>query len=1181
MKSTYIIIKGNVLLILLLRLTVIDVWAQDPTASFSLNNPYCIDESFTITNNSTNASDFAWDFCLGDFETDPSVASNLVSTTWLSANGMKIVSDGGNYYGFVTSFFTSELFRLEFGNSVENTPNVVNLGNLGMLNFPEGLDIMREGDDWIGVVSTGVSASPLIRLVWDTIDGVPVATSLGNFGLSERKFDVSLVKQDDDYVLVFPNYTGVLVRVNFGNSFRNTPAAGDIFISTTLPNITLPRGISVVRENNEWKVILVSLNGNSINVVDLGTDIFSTPNVIGNYPFPGLVQPTKLVVEEELGNYYAVVGNTSARATLIDLKTLSATDTPEEIGITNAPVLNGIDFVQIGSDSYVLGTKTNLNRLIFANVCPVSTDFSTQENPQVSYSAAGNFDIGLTAISSSELEDEIVQSVTIANSRAPDIDLTNQTICLSAPIEFQSINVSGDITNYSWDFGDSNTSTDENPSHTYATSGDFDVILNVTSSEGCVNTIQKTITVFDEPIPSFDLPIGPICTNQPVFIQNTTLGDFGGNITYEWQLNGQPQATTTNLENLTFITTGPQEIKLIATIPGCSVEIIQNITNVSEGPTPAFNVNDDCVGTLMQFNNTSFGQISSQSWDFGNGFTSTLENPAFEYSVPGTYEVTLTLTNADGCVVEMSEFVTVYELPQVRFTNELSCEQSPTQFIDQTTVGDANIVSWSWNFDDDQSTNNTSIARDPQHSFSTSGDFDVKLITTSTFGCIDSVEQSVTVLQAPQVDFSFDQVCIGEPIQFQDLSLAPTGGSITSWAWDLGGVFSDEQNPQFTFDVAADYRIGLIVTSDNLCSFSMEKIITVAPAPDVRFDQEFACNNEPVHFFDLTEITNDDITEWNWDFDGLGTSADSSTFFMFPSEGTYEVQLRIVTGNGCDYTTTQTVVVNESPQASFSTDFSLGSPPLTVQFSNTSQGATSFFWDFQNGATSIEENPTEVFEDLGDYDVSLVVTDDNVCRDTARQRISVLFPELEVELQRISIIPDNVSSRIILTLSNNGTIFLDSLSASIDLGNEVIINETIRRSIPPGETINHTLDLSIGRSSLSYICVTLESFLPNIVDANFSNNDKCGGFDQSAVILPPSSNPVTGQFILSVITDQARSLNVQLISSQGDLTKNITVDLNDGFNNVLIDVTDVNSGMYILTSDIGSTSDAVRLMILN
>ncbi|MDX1628972.1 MAG: PKD domain-containing protein, partial [Fulvivirga sp.] len=624
---------------------------------------------------------------------------------------------------------------------------------------------------------------------------------------------------------------------------------------------------------------------------------------------------------------------------------------------------------------------------------------------------------------------------------------------------------------------------------------------------------------------------------------------------------------------------GTFNIKLITSIPGCSHEVVKSV-DIIAGPEPDFTVNDDCVGALFQFNNTTTGaDIISYEWDFGNGFMSNQENPdPFEYSAPGTYTVTLITENASGCITSIQKSVTVYDLPNVNFSNELACEQAPTQFTDLSSVNNANIMAWEWDFNDPESVSNSSSEQNPTHVFSSAGTYNVKLIVTSTFGCIDSLVQTVTVKDAPIADFTWDKICIGEEVQFQDESEAVPGEVLTSWAWDLGGVFSDQQNPTATFDFPIDYNVSLSVTSQNKCTNTIEKVISVNPAPEVEFAIAQACDNQPVHLYDTTEPVVDPIVSREWDFDGLGSASDSSVFFQFPSSGDYNVSLSLLTAEGCDYSGQQAVTINEAPEAAFEVSADFGAPPFEVAFTNNSGDVSMYHWDFDDGDISDAKNPVHVFEQEGTFEVMLAIENNNGCRDTATQVINALFPRLDITLEQLTVI-DN---QLILTMINNGTIRLDSMKALIDFGNEVVIEEKIKSTLLPAENpsaVNHSLALNLFSKNVDYVCVTLEAYLEDQPDVNRYDNTKCHNFELPVVFIKPFPNPARDQLNIAIISQFAREGALRIIDSKGKVVREMSIEGIRGRNVITIDATEFRHGIYYIEAVYGGASSTSRVMI--
>ncbi|MEM7108542.1 MAG: PKD domain-containing protein, partial [Bacteroidota bacterium] len=829
--------------------------AQSPSANFDVPVSACINQQIELENTSSDASIYHWDFCPEDFVSEPTIVTDIAAP-FSSARGLKMVVNEAEYFGFV--LHQSSLYRLEFGTSPENTPAVVDLGDLGVLSNAEGIDIVQEGSNWIGFTGFGATSNGgnVYKLIWQDIEDDPSAFSLGNFGNNGRIRGLSIISDENQKALVLIN-NNKLTRIDFRDSFLNVIEPENVFDSGVLNDVSNPIDIATVKSGTDWYAAIASVNNKALPVFNLGSNVLlNEPTHVNTTFFPDLGVFLKLELVMEGANFYGLLSINNQPVKLMDFKGLEVTDVTEEITLDDTPVAYGLHALKLESRNYVFGARTNLSRMLFEADCANSGDFSVLAEPEITYFEEGNYPITLTAFSATGDSDVITKSIVVSPEMAPPIAYTIQNICQSSPIQFSNESTSSGLT-YSWDFGDTSNSTEADPSHSYAAAGEYEVTLEV-SDGTCENFTRQTITIYDEPVPNFSMPTSLICSNQILSITNNTTGDFGGNESWEWQIDGATVSTDRDLD-FTFLDGGMKEVKLIASIPGCSAEYFENIT-VEEGPVPFFTVDNSCLGTLLEFDNTSTGQIDTYLWDFDNGFTSSLINPSFEYSAPGSYNVSLTVENAVGCITTFENTLEVFALPEVQFNNDLSCEQNITQFNDLSTVQGANIQQWQWDFGDPDSGDNTSSDQDPTHTFSRSGAFEVKLVTTSVFGCRDSLTQIVNVLASPRADFTFEGACIGEPVQFQDTSIPVEGQSITTYEWDIDGDFSNQRDPVVTLGGAGDYEVTLFATSENLCLGSITRTISIAQNPVFNIGVEDNCENEPVKFYDLTETNGDAIS---------------------------------------------------------------------------------------------------------------------------------------------------------------------------------------------------------------------------------------------------------------------------------------------------------------------------------
>ena len=306
------------------------------------------------------------------------------------------------------------------------------------------------------------------------------------------------------------------------------------------------------------------------------------------------------------------------------------------------------------------------------------------------------------------------------------------------------------ITSWAWDFGDGGGSSTQNPVHTYTESGAYTVTLTATNARGA-STITKT--------------------------------------------------------NL---------ITVAASAPTASFGAAE-----TRGDAPF-------SASFTDTSDPSGSAITGWSWDFGDGGGSTAQNPTHVYAVPGTYSVSLTVTNALGSdTVTKDDLITVdVGKPRALFTADPESGAAPltVKFIDISIDGSATIEGWSWKFGD----GTTSTAENPTHTYATPGDYNVTLTVTSPLGPSTRTENGfISVLALPTVSFE-TEVDESDPltITFIDTS-DPGDGDIDRWEWTFDdGASSTEERPTHTYAAAGEYRVRLTVRTD-VGSDSRAILITV------------------------------------------------------------------------------------------------------------------------------------------------------------------------------------------------------------------------------------------------------------------------------------------------------------------------------------------------------------------
>ena len=326
------------------------------------------------------------------------------------------------------------------------------------------------------------------------------------------------------------------------------------------------------------------------------------------------------------------------------------------------------------------------------------------QNPSTTYFTAGQYNIKLVVKNASGGSDSItrIQYISIFPIPVVNFAATPTSGCNPLTVQFtdQSSSGSSSITSWLWDFGDGNTGTVQNPSHTYSSAGNFNVTLRATTSSGCSKTLTRNnfIQVGNGVTANFT-NTAPTGCSLPITINFTNTSSGSGPLTYAWNF-GDGGTSTAQHPTHTYTAAGNFTVTLTVTnSTGCtntivkSNEIVINFIQASfSGPASV------CVNDAASFTNTSAPTPSSVFWDFGDGTNSTAVNPTKNYTAPGTYTVKL-VSYLAACADSTTALITVLPKPTVAFSaaNRTACKPPLTvNFVNSSTIGAA----YNWDFGD-------------------------------------------------------------------------------------------------------------------------------------------------------------------------------------------------------------------------------------------------------------------------------------------------------------------------------------------------------------------------------------------------------------------------------------------------------------------------------------------------
>ena len=238
----------------------------------------------------------------------------------------------------------------------------------------------------------------------------------------------------------------------------------------------------------------------------------------------------------------------------------------------------------------------------------------------------------------------------------------------------------------------------------------------------------------------------------------------------------------------------------------------------------------------------------------------------------------------------------------------------------------------------------------------------------------------------PAANFSANVTSGCSPIvvQFTDLST----GNPTSWNWDLGnGTTATVQNPSTTYINPGTYTVSL--TAANASGSNNKTVvgyITVQPSPIVNFsaDSTSACAPKTIQFTNLSTAGTGGLTTYFWDFGDGNTSTAVSPSHTYTTPANYSVTLLVTNSAGCGKSLAKSnyIPLSAGPNADFTAAATSGCVPFNASFTNNTTGAVSYAWDFGDGNSSTQTNPTHVYTTTGTYTVRLIATNSGGCKDT-------------------------------------------------------------------------------------------------------------------------------------------------------------------------------------------------------
>ena len=484
--------------------------------------------------------------------------------------------------------------------------------------------------------------------------------------------------------------------------------------------------------------------------------------------------------------------------------------------------------------------------------------------------------------------------------------------------------------------------------------------------------------------------------------------DFGANITagctplvvnfqdkstgspteWKWDL-GNNTTVTQQHPSAVYITPGTYTVKLVVknTAGKDSVTKQQFITVYAE-PNVDFTVlpATGCYPLKVQFTdltNIPAGNTATWQWDFGDGNLSNAQNPTHTYITQGSFDVKLKVATDKGCIkaIAKNNLININGGVTAGFTSSApgTC-QAPTPVTFTNTSTGTGTLSYQWFFGD----GGTSIDANPVHSYTTAGNYTVKLIVTNNFGCTDTLIKTNTInIGFVKANFTHtNNICADKNVTVTNTS-TPVANTAT-WYFSDGTSLTGNTVTK-AFSAAGTYDIKL-VSDFGACKDSVTKSVTILPKPTAAFDVvgNVTCQVPATVQFTST-ATN--AVAYKWYFGDGGNATGATTSHTYTVKGAYGVSLVVTGANGCTDSLSKAGLIQLQPPSIGGLQFSPkeGCVPLPVQMNSTitaTEPIAQYSWSFGDGNTDATPNPLYTYTTEGIFDVKLVIVTASGCKDS-------------------------------------------------------------------------------------------------------------------------------------------------------------------------------------------------------
>ena len=676
-----------------------------------------------------------------------------------------------------------------------------------------------------------------------------------------------------------------------------------------------------------------------------------------------------------------VVTKNQCRDTLYD--TLQVNPTPKADFSSND--------VCYSDTSFLINTST-ISSGVIDNYIWEFPDSEGSSDPSTKYylKDSGSYVITLTVVSDSGCSDLVSGSI----YKYPNFNVSytfNDTCFGNGNIFKNTSSIDGgNFTDTLWTTSTFDTASTYDFSRQFSNPGTYSIKLLMEQDSICRDSFVQDITVNPLPLPDFD--VSSTCfgdSTKFVDASSITIGSY----TQTWDLSEGFTGTGDSVR-AKYATGGQKTIQLkLISDEGCEADTSKSII-ITSPEIKTINVSAICNGLTQQISSSnSMGLDSFVTYNWVIDGVNVSSDSLFDYKAinEGMNTIQLFVETKNGCTISFLDSFFVYPLQKSAFFINNECLNIPTSPVNFSTITPPSTFDkFEWFLDG----NYISSSFQPSFTPANIGTHTLKLRTTSTDGCVDSVLNSFQIHPLPRGSFSSTLNCVGDDTEINNTSTIGSG-TIDFHQWQIDGSAFNTKDVIYKFPDYGTYSIELITTSNEGCKDTLIQDLVINPLPEISIDLESDTGCIP---FDIKVVNNSTIplgliADYSFNWGDGNTSVGSTPNFAYASPGNFLITITASSDKGCidSLTLSEPVIVYDNPTADF---YYSPEDPSTLKNivtlrDSSSKDVINWNWTLSDGATYSGSSAQHTFNDSGSYVVTLRIINDNDCFDEVSKIIYV------------------------------------------------------------------------------------------------------------------------------------------------------------------------------------------------